>query len=85
MSQTLEYAFKVPYATARQVIERYRALVEKLYVEPKEEEIIGSLILNMDEDFSTQQRRTRHYITLEKLLLDLQHEYEFLYWKETIF
>ena len=85
MSLTLECAFKVPYGTARQVTERYRALVEKLYVEPKEEEIIGSLILNMDEDFRTQQRRTRHYIRLEKLLLHLQHEYEFLYWKETIF
>ena len=55
---------KVPNATPRQVTERYSMLVEELYVEPKEEEIVGSFILvndseNMDGDFSIHQRSTR--------------------------
>ena len=43
---------KVPNATARQVTERYRALVEELYVEPKEEEIFGSFILVNDSEYT---------------------------------
>ena len=50
-------------ATPRQVTDHYSALVEELYVEPKEEEIFGLFILvsdskNMDEDYSIHQRRT---------------------------
>ena len=48
---------KVSNSTPRQVTERYRALIKELYVEPKEEEILGSFIVvndseNMDKDFS---------------------------------
>ena len=55
---------KVPCATPRLVTERYRAIVKEPYIEPKEEEILGSLIVideneSMDEDFSIQQRSTR--------------------------
>ena len=50
-------------ATPRQVTGRYSALVEELYVEPREGEILGSSILvndsgNMDKDFSIHQRST---------------------------
>ena len=51
-------------ATRRQVTEHYSALVKELSVEPKEEEILGSLTLvndieTMDEDSSIHQRNTR--------------------------
>ena len=50
---------EVPIATSRQVAGSYRTLVEKLYVEPKEEKIFDSFILNTDKDFSINQRSTR--------------------------
>ena len=55
---------KVPNTTGRQVTERYRALIKELYVEPKEEGILGWFIEindseNMDEDFSIHQSSIR--------------------------
>ena len=51
-------------ATPRQVTERYSTLIEDLYVQLREEEILCSFILvndseNMYEDFSVHQRSTR--------------------------
>ena len=57
---------EVPNATSRQVAERYRTLVEKLYVEPKEEKILDSFILNTDKEFSINQRSTRTRKQLNK-------------------
>ena len=55
---------KVPSATPRQVTERYCALVKELYVEPKEEETLGSFIVVNDseimyKDFSIHQMSSR--------------------------
>ena len=70
---------KVPNATPRQVTERYRVLIKDLYVEPKEEEILGSFIVvndreNMDENFSIHQRSTRpsNIASRMNLLLNLK-------------
>ena len=59
-----EVTIKVPNATPRQVTEQFRALAKELYVEPKEEKIIGWFVVvsdnkNMDEDLSIHQRSTR--------------------------